>query len=462
MKDFEPRRLGAVARATVLSLVAVLPGCQFINIPEPTNNIAIPSEISSNPSQTAEYLKRLNSLRSVPGNEQAIVWPNSLNADSITKSSQDKESIKKNRDTIDRGIDFIVRVSVENPSASMEDVKGIMKSSNIPLDLTVDFDKEPRPTYRFINGTLRSEDKHFPTVFLDSSGRFKNYQGLTDIIDSVPQFDSHQTLYLPENVIMIPKDVIPEGGFVMVFTKPGVAPEEHEPANAKYDIWELDTAVYTESARLHSIKNKISKEVTFIVHGTQDRTDRLTPFYRKEPSFVERVVVIFDNKGKAIGKIGDLQNEFKPREPWMDTYQGNPALVNPDYKPPKGGEIMDVTTFLKRKWEYVEMFNGKDLTLNVDQTGIILSVSGYPPEQFDPNYIPIYFAQKNLSGNNPEYINGFAFDVTREQYDKFVQDGWGMKNKQSYYGRAAVELLPGAKIHLRVDKNGTLRFQGIS
>lgn len=403
-----------------------------------------------------EYDKRIKTLKSVPGNEQAMVWPNLLNVDSPQELNKDQESISKNRELIKQRANL-------NPRDVGPD--GVTLK---PSDITVEFSKEPQPTYRFFNGKIQSEDKNNPSVLLDSSGRFKNHQGLNEIINSIP-FMSRQNLGYSDfnswedfHIVGVPSDVIPEGGYVMVFSRPiadatTISPRKEltEKPNAKYDIWELDTAVYSDTAKISSAEKKLSKKVQYFIIDAQDRTDRLTPFYNKDnPAWVQKAMVVFDAKGKAVGKIFLDAKKFSPRQEWMDTYQGNPALINPDYVAPKGGEAIQFSNFLKKMWVIRSEFGDKEFILNVDESG----VEAGSPYLFtgDERLGEKTPAVLELNVQDPKQSRltlGFSLHLTKGQYDDFRKNWWGLKPKAPAYPNDpyTVDIPIGTQMRVKVD-----------
>lgn len=455
-------RAAAAALGTAIAVGTVSgeqPKTQFTSPePSPTPSTALVKEKQPE----TEYSKRLKTLRSIPGNEQVLVWPNALGVDSPEKNP-DQETINKNREIIKRG-------------ASLKPWEwGPEGPPSVPSDLTVEFSSEVQPTFRFFNARLQSEDKNVSSVFLDNSGRFKNNEGLTEIIDSIPNMNRRNLGYydIPHwssdiHVIGIPKESIPENGYVMVFSRPlAGAPLGLEKPNAKYDIWELDTAVFSDTTKLKSALANLTKEVNYFVIGKQDRTDRLTPFYNKElPAKVQKVLVVFDAKSKAVGKIMLDATEFSPRPNWLDTYQGNPALVNPDYVPPKSGETIQFSTFLKKMWEIRNEFGEKEFTLNVDEPGV---EAGWPY---------LFSGDERLGEKTPAAISinvedpkksrltlGFSLHLTRSQYEDFTKNWWGLKSKAVYPDRPdsprTAEIPLGTKMRVKV-VNGLPTLQEIT
>lgn len=279
-----------------------------------------PLVVESPKQEESEYTKRLNTLKSIPGNEQVMIWPNIIGVDS-PEGNPDQKTINKNRELIKGAAELQARYLTPTSDG---------RPMPTPSDMSIEFPQEPKPALRFFNSNLQSEST---SVFLDTSGRFQNHQGLTEIINSIPTLNLNfggandpENNYVNYGFIAIPKENVPENGYVMVFSRPTA----DEKPNAKYDIWELDTAVFSDSVTIRSTELNLTKEYIYIFIGQQDRTDRLTPFYNKDnPAFVLKTVVIFDAMGKAVGKVSQNPVPFSPREPWMDTYQGNPSLTKP-------------------------------------------------------------------------------------------------------------------------------------
>lgn len=346
--------LGKVARSKAsavglgLGLVGGAVAGQLPQQPQPVDHGPGVSriELATPPDPNSEYGKRLNILKPLSGNEHVLVWPNVLNVDSPDKNPD--------QNTIDQYRDFLKSILREN----------------------ITFNSEFNPTFRFFNGEVTAEGADKP-LFLDTSGRFKNGEGLSEVIDSIKFFDPapyHPSTPggLDSHIIGISKDKLPKNGYVMVFSRPvgpvtdrPPLPIDEERPNAKYDIWELDTAIFSDTAKLNG------KDTIFLVVGTQDRTDRLTPFYNKDrPALVQKVVVIFDENGKAVGKFFLGATKFSPRPDFLDTYQGNPSLVNPDYVSPKEGSVVPFSKYIKNPFAVDNEFNGKEFVISIDEDGI--------------------------------------------------------------------------------------------
>ncbi|HKC14484.1 MAG TPA: hypothetical protein VKC89_00750 [Patescibacteria group bacterium] len=224
-----------------------------------------------------QYSQRLTNLRSTAGNENVQVWPNVYDAASPTKINE--TDVVKNQ-TFLQG--FVER--------------------NFPGQ-TIIFPKEGKPTFRFYNGKLMSPDSRF-SAFLDGSGRFKKYAGLSQFINNVPAMavEHYVRPSDPKNpqkhIVGLLRDAIPDGGFIMVFSRPSTP----EKAESNYDIWELDTAIFSESVKVQA--PKLTREMFYLTIGTQDRTDRQTKFYNKDnQANVVKVVVIADAQGRVTDKI---------------------------------------------------------------------------------------------------------------------------------------------------------------
>lgn len=368
--------------------------------------------IDISPKPGTEYANRWDRLRALSGNERALVWPNSLNVDSPEKNP-DQSTISKYRD-------FLKSVLREN----------------------IDFNPDYNPTFRFINGELKAEGSNRP-LFLDASGRFKNGEGLSEVLDSVKFFDPvpyHPSTpgNLDSHIMGISKDKLPKNGYVMVFSRPvgpstdrPPLPIDEERPNAKYDIWELDTAVFSDTAKLNG------KDTLFLVVGTQDRTDRLTPFYNKDhPALVQKVVVIFDENGKAVGKFFLGATKFLPQPDFLDTYQGNPSLVNPDYVPPKEGSVVPFSKYIKNPFAVDNEFDGKEFVISIDEDGIRSETQvDYPNRRLVLVYNPTpqrdLRYERTVSGRLPDKYpseldkfstlpKGTKMTVTADKYDGYL------------------------------------------
>lgn len=240
-------------------------------------------------------LLREKILRAMPGNETASIWEN-------WQGDQYRDIFKS-----------------------------IMSSTT---DLTFEFDpKKANPTWRFYGSWFYSSYDNIldNSAFLDNSGRVVAGQGLENIIDSLPIFEP--LVYHPadpkktpfaNHALVIPKEQV-QAGFVMVFSRP----DKPEDPNALYDRWENDTSVASDAVKIkggHKAQHTVG-EGYFLVIDTQDRTDRVTPFYNKDnPAKVEKVVVIFDSSGQAVRKFNLDKTDFYPRMDFMDDYEGNAAL----------------------------------------------------------------------------------------------------------------------------------------
>lgn len=427
-----------VSRAALTGAAIGMAVGGIIPLPQPTQPERAPSgQVRETPSPTSspelqikydakkDYAEHLVNITNSPGNQKADVWPNHLSSETYPWQVA-KDVAEKNRE--------ILRTSLQKTGREFG------------------FYDEVRPTYRFYNGNINSGQKE---VFVDTSGRFKNGEGLSDIIESLPAIkpfsysqpefaNKDYTQYATPHVLGISASDIPEDGYVMVFSRPTL----REKPEAKYDIWELDTAVFSDTLKIKTPDSSKPKDVVYLVVGTQDRTDRLTPFYNKaNDADVRKIAVIFDSRGKAVSKIVLYNTRFLPKDESINTYQGDKNLINPDYTAPKL-ETVSMRNILvipeKLQQDLFKGYVGKDIVLSVDSS-TIRTLHGWDSVfQIDGQYydeLPI--TSTALGGN----LNIYTGESPQDDFTK-----WGLETKASSLpvGYVYVDIPEGTKLIVKV------------
>lgn len=268
-----------------------------------------------------EGKKRRDFLRGLTGNESALPW----------QTKFDEYGIKGNRNIFKElaSKEFDFSYEFTPYSINTKGVEGV--------DQTWSFDQG----IIYLNNRL---DFNRNATFLYDTGKMSKigdprspHSGLYKILDKLPALkpliyhsavDKNGQISNPygKHALFIGKDQIPEYGYVMVFSRP----DKDEKPNALYDVWEEDTDVVSDRVRVlggqHG-ENPV-EEGHFLLISSQDKTDRLTPFYNKDnPAQVQKVVVILDITGQAVSKFTLDKTPFYPKADWIDGYQGSPNLV---------------------------------------------------------------------------------------------------------------------------------------
>lgn len=421
-----------------------------VNPPIPTPESTGQSEVHQS-NLYEEYLSRIAGMRGSPQNKDAYVWPNLPADDPTTLTKTGYEAIERKRASLNG------RLEEYFDKAGMS-----FEFYPIPLRL---------PTFRFFKATMTF--KGVPVGFIDTSGRFpkdkltrrKGYSP-EEIFKYLPELEPAFYLHPDlrdsslEHVVGIPAEKIPKNGYVMVFSRP-TADEKPE---STIDDWQIDTGLFSETLKVKAQGEGKTRDVHYVVTDTRDRLDRLTPFYNKRnPVEVRKVIVIFDPRGQAVGKITLDTTPFLPRDEAVDNNQGNSNLVNQEYLD-RHAEQLSFGDFSSMTWqernEKLKNLVGRPVRLLIDRPDVKLEHFPSPPTQKNHWLVLGAFPDNHIDppGGIPVV------------FDNYVPQSLSLKSRETGKPRYQVKLPKDTKLFFEVtseinvgdgSESPVIRFRGI-
>lgn len=394
----------AVAASAAIGL-GVLTGTPAAAGSESPTQSPVSADVLQSEAQT-----RTENLKSFPGNDNALAW---------------------------------------RPESNVEGARGFredfIRTLSSDFDLTAEFDpKKVDSTWEFLKASLW---RHGPddAAFLDGSGRIPAESRVGKMIDELPTFKPFY--YHPgepgktsfgSHTLFVTNDQVPDGGYVMVFSRPDKA----EKADSFYDRWELDSA-FSDAVKLkggHKGQNLVAQG-HFLSINSQDRTDRLTPFYNRDnPAKVEKVVLILDKFGQPISKFNLKTTDYYPRQDWLDSYKGNEKAAKENIS---FSSLHSLTDDERVKWMNSLLGRGGAIKVNTKELRLHWVLE-------NPNYLQVHMLMSERSTTNRYPIE---MRVTRRQWEdlkkRFKTVPQDSKEPFSFPGDLIVP--EGTDLNFRVD-----------